>query len=103
MSKKQKILDLIKSKVKHKDPNAEIILFGSRARNEEKKTSDWDILILTRDIDRNLEKDYRKEIFEIELETGESISTFVFSKSDWNEIYSVTPLFKNIQKEGVLL
>lgn len=40
-------------------------------------------------------------MFELELEIGQPISTFIYSKNDWNTKHSVTPLYKNIQKDGV--
>lgn len=103
--KKQQILTLIKSAINRKNPEAEIILYGSRAREREKKDSDWDILNLlnTPSVDRKTEKEYREELFEVELETGEAISTLVFSKQDWNTKHAITPLFQNIQKDGIRL
>lgn len=102
---KEYILKLIKAAIKRKDPEAEVILFGSHARGQENKNSDWDILILlnTPNVDRKTEKEYREELFDVELETGEAISTFVFSKQDWITKHSITPLFENIQKDGVRL
>jgi predicted nucleotidyltransferase len=42
-----------------------IILFGSRARGEQRKVSDWDILLVVKqDIDRKTKKDLFKEITE---------------------------------------
>ena len=41
------------------------------------------------------------DIYDLELETGEIISPLIYSKSDWNEIHSITPLYENIQKEGI--
>ncbi len=103
-SEKQ-VLELIKSAVRKKDPSAVIILFGSRARGQSTKNSDWDILILLDQINVNrlLEKEFRDELFEIELEIGEPISTFVFSKSEWESVHVVTPLYQNIKSEGILL
>lgn len=101
----QNIIELIKARISKKDSNAEIILFGSRARGEENINSDWDILILLNIpyVNRKIEKEYREEIFEVELETGEPISTLVFSKQDWINRHSFTPLFENIQREGIFL
>lgn len=101
----QNIIELIKARISKKDPEAEIILFGSHARGQENINSDWDILILlnTPYVSRKIEKEYREEIFEVELETGEPISTLVFSKQDWIGKHSFTPLFKNVQKEGILI
>lgn len=99
------ITELIKAKVRGKDPLAEIILFGSHARGQARKESDWDILILLNlpKVNRKLEREYRNELFDVELEIGEPISTFVFSKNEWESVHAVTPLYKNIQKEGIRL
>lgn len=99
------IAKLIGSRIKNKDPKAEVILFGSHARGDARDDSDWDVLIL---IDkekesRKVEKVYRDEMFDLELEIGQPISTIVFSKNDWVSKYSMTPLFKTIEKEGVAL
>lgn len=103
--KNQHITELIKTRISKKNPDAEVILFGSHARGQENKDSDWDILILlnTANVSRNTEKEYREEIFEVELETGEPISTMVFSKNDWLGKHSMTPLYKNIEREGIHL
>lgn len=49
----------------------------------------------------DLEIKFMNEFYEVELETGEIISPLVYTKNDWNERHSVTPLFENIRKEGV--
>ena len=102
-SKEKYIISLIKSKIKEKDPDADIILFGSHAKGTANKDSDWDILILLNlsNVSRKIEQDYRHQLFDVELEIGEPISTFVYSKSDWETKHSVTPLYFNISKEGI--
>lgn len=104
-SKKSKVLKLIKSVIARKNPKADVILFGSRARGQEDSNSDWDILILVDDpvVSIEQEKEYREELFDVELEMGEPISTFVLSKKDWETRYSVTPLYQNVKREGILL
>jgi len=45
-SNNNKILNLLKKKLRTLAPNARAILFGSRARGDARPASDWDILIL---------------------------------------------------------
>lgn len=109
MSVSQKItsndlLGKIKAAVKGLDPQAKVILFGSRARNDAREDSDWDMLILTESaVTLKVEQTFRHKLFELELEFGQSISVFVYSISDWNGKHRSTPLFQNIQAEGILL
>lgn len=102
MDKKKEILEKINTSVKGIEPQADIILFGSRARGDEEEDSDWDILILLPyEVDLSIEQKFRHKLFDVELEYGEPFSTFVYSKAAWEEKYWVTPFFKNIKKEGV--
>lgn len=90
--------------VHQKDPHAEIILFGSRARGDERPDSDWDILILTTyPVDLQIERKFRNLLYDIELETGEVFSVFVYSKKDWLTRQSKTPFYWNIISEGIAL
>jgi predicted nucleotidyltransferase len=97
------IAKIISERIKEKDPKANIILFGSHARGQATEESDWDILILI-DKDkpnRSVEDTYRDVIFQLELELGESISTIIYSKSDWETRHIFSPLYQNIKKEGL--
>jgi predicted nucleotidyltransferase len=80
-------------------------LFGSHARGDSNSNSDWDILVLLNNltVDRKLEKEFREELFDVELQVGEPISTFVFSKKDWETKHSVTPLYFNVKRDGIIL
>jgi uncharacterized protein len=97
------IAKLISTRIKHQDPDADIILFGSHARGQADDESDWDILILIDKPkkDRSIEALYRDEMFNLELELGEPISTFVYSKLDWDTKFLHTPLYENIKLEGI--
>jgi predicted nucleotidyltransferase len=104
-AREQYVISLIRSRIHKKDPDADIILFGSHARGDAHSNSDWDILVLlnTLNVDRYLEKEYREELFEVELEVGEPISTFVFSKNAWETKHSATPLYFNVKRDGINL
>ena len=103
--KKNLIKDRISKSIHDKDPNAEAYLFGSRARGDNRKNSDWDILIL---IDNNkvtneIEDNFRDDLYNLELESGQIISTFIYSKDYWKNSLIYSPLYKNVIKEGVRL
>jgi len=101
---KKEILAKIKANVQNVEKDSEVILFGSQARDEERADSDWDILILTsKKTDLKHEQKFRHELFNLELEYGVAFSTFVYSKYDWNHKYSVTPFYKNILKDGIII
>jgi len=103
--RKQHIIQLIRQKVNELDNTAEVILYGSRARGDNKRDSDWDVMILLnrKDVDKKVEQVFRHHLLDIELEIGVPVSVFVYSKSDWEGKYSITPLFKSIKKEGILI
>jgi predicted nucleotidyltransferase len=106
MTEREKdIVKMISSRIKQKDPKAKVILFGSHAREQANDESDWDILILIdkQKKDRTTEEMYRDEMFYLELELGEPISTFVYSKNDWETRFIYTPLYQNIKQEGIEL
>ena len=94
----------IRTEIKRIDPKAKVILFGSRARGDAKKDSDWDLLILIDSLNiRELEDLFRDKIYDLELKTGEIISMFVYNNKDWTSRHKITPLYKSIKKEGVVL
>jgi len=97
------LLRRIKSGIAGKDANAEIYLYGSRARGDNRKDSDWDILVISSKdkINFDYESDLRDPIIDIELESGEIISLLVYSRSDWHNKRSISPLFANVVKEGI--
>lgn len=104
MKKQQEILSKIKNSIKEIEPASEIILFGSRARGDERDDSDWDLLILVPyATDLMDEQKFRHKLFELELNYGLAISTHVKSKKEWENKYKITPLYQNILKEGISL
>lgn len=105
MKRKTKyISSLIKQEVARIDQKAQIILYGSRARGNERPDSDWDILILTEyPVDINKERQFRNALYELEIETGEPFSVFVYSKIDWDTRQIITPFYTNVTREGISL
>jgi predicted nucleotidyltransferase len=102
--KTKHIAKLIRENINLIDPKAEIILYGSRARGDDRPDSDWDILILTDyPVDLEKEREFRNNLYDLELETGESFSLFIYSKSDWTSKQRITPFYHNVIQEGVAL
>lgn len=103
-TKTQFISQLIRKSIRSIDPNAEVILYGSRARGDERTDSDWDILILTDyAINLQIERNFRDKLYDLELETGEPFSVFAYSKNDWQTKQRITPFYQNVIQEGIQL
>lgn len=102
--KTQHLSKMIRVYINAIDPNADVILYGSRARGDERPDSDWDILILTNDdADLVTERQFRNKLYDLELETGEALSVFVYSKNDWETKQRITPFFHNVSQEGIMI
>jgi predicted nucleotidyltransferase len=100
----QRVSQLIRDCIKSVDSDAEVILYGSRARGDERLDSDWDILVLTDyPVDLAAERKFREKLYDLELETGEPFSLFVYSKEHWRTKQSITPFYENVIQEGIPL
>jgi predicted nucleotidyltransferase len=101
---KSQIQRMIREYVNSVDSKAEVILYGSRARGDERADSDWDILILTDySIDLATEEKFRDKLYDLELEIDEPFSVFIYSKNEWKRRQRITPFYRNVNKEGISL
>ncbi len=101
---KKTLLGQVKRKVREVCPDAEIILYGSRARGTQTAGSDWDFLVLTDASLRQITDRIRHQIYEVEWDSGEVLSSIVRSRRDWNsDRYRQLPFHRNIVREGVKL
>jgi|SRR4051794_9632263 predicted nucleotidyltransferase len=99
------ILQEIKQAVLEVDSTAEVVLFGSRARGDFHEESDWDILILVdkEEADFKFKKEIRNALFDLELKYGEVITGIVCNRFFWKNKLDVSPLYLEVQKDGVVL
>jgi predicted nucleotidyltransferase len=101
MDSNKYILSKVKQRIKKIDPEARVILFGSRARDDYHKDSDWDFLILTKlVVTQDLKNKISDSLFETELETDSVLTGIVQNFDYWNS-FSDAPIFKQIAKDGV--
>jgi predicted nucleotidyltransferase len=98
------VVNKVKEIVHRYDKEAEIILFGSRARGDWHEESDWDFLILTKkQVTPELEKQIIYDAADVEVKEGICLQFLIKNKKSWEEDYSVTPIFYNIKEEGLQL
>ena len=98
------VIDLIRNTVRSQAPDAEIILYGSRARGDARPDSDWDVLVLVDKQAQRLILDEKSSIdYSLWLngaKMGEEINTFAYTKQQWNNM-PMTLFKRNVTKEGI--
>jgi predicted nucleotidyltransferase len=101
--KNNEILRGLKNAVLNVDSSAEVILFGSMARGDNKEESDWDILIITDNkVDSQIKSLFGKVLLQIELDFLIGISMIVKNREEWRN-FENTDLYQNIEEDGILL
>lgn len=105
MTKRENILHTVKQIVIENEPDAKVFLYGSRAKGKAKPDSDWDFLILIpkSPVTTEDEKKITWPLYDFEFESGEVLSPMVYSEQEWYDKFSITPFFKSVMKEGLLL
>ncbi|MCL2156753.1 MAG: nucleotidyltransferase domain-containing protein [Methanobrevibacter sp.] len=97
--RKQLAIDFAKSLNHHEVEK--IILFGSVARNEDKKDSDIDILVIAKD-KYKIEEEIYSKAFDIYLNEEEDISVILLSNEDYTYNQN-SDFIANVEKEGILI
>ncbi len=99
------ILSQIKATARNSVPaGSQVLLFGSRARGEERKDSDWDILIvLPKAVLQQSDYDQVSyPLVELGWTLGEQINPIVYTQKEW-EINRITPFYDNVQRDAISL
>ena len=83
---------------------ASVYLYGSRARGDAGRNSDWDLLIIT---DDNIDKQEAYEKFaypftEFGWRLGEEIIPLLYTRSEWQAERN-TSFYLNVQNEAILI
>jgi len=103
--KKEKIIESIKDVARKSfPPGSSLILYGSQARGEERKDSDWDLLILLNKPQVE-ESDYDNLSFPLTFlgwQIGETISPQIYTRKEWDSM-SYLPYYKNVERDKIVL
>jgi predicted nucleotidyltransferase len=99
------LIDKIRASIKTVEPKATAILYGSWARGDQNDDSDIDVLVLLdqKHVTPQDEMRVKYPLYELEFETGRIISPLVLSRYDWENRHRITPFFRNIKAEGIVL
>ena len=98
----QQIFSEIQALKRQLMPNERLILFGSQARGDARKDSDWDLLALINKDKKSFREDYKEYAYpfsEIGYEHDICISVIIRNKNEWEMRPSL--LKYNIEKEGI--
>ncbi len=102
---KSQVIENIREVAKTTLPKgSSLLLYGSRARGDADKDSDWDLLILLDKPDLS-ESDYDTISFPFTMlgwSIGEIISPQMYTKKDWESI-SFLPFHKNVEHDKIVL
>jgi len=99
------LLKRCKKAIRQVVPDADVILYGSRARGDADEYSDYDILILVNGFaDVALDKKFVEKIFPLELDSGAVLTLMTYSRQQWDTpLYRAMSFHKNVDREGVML
>lgn len=81
-----------------------MVLFGSRARGDEKPDSDYDILVVLEKKERPVIDKLYDGVMDCLMDFNRLVSLKIYSEEQWQ--YSTklgTPFSKNVMKEGIPL
>lgn len=101
----RELLERCRETVRELVPDADVILYGSRARGDAGRESDYDLLVLVNaSVDWALEDRIRQHLYALELESGAVLTVTAYNRSDWRSpLYRAMPFNRNIEQEGIML
>ncbi len=99
------VLDSIKRTLMVSLPSGgKALLYGSQARGDARRDSDWDILIIL-DKEKLLPNDYDTVTYpltKLGWEIGAEINPVMYTRKEW-EASSFTPFYYNVQQDSIPL
>jgi predicted nucleotidyltransferase len=82
---------------------SKLLLYGSRARGDNRDDSDWDLLLL-------LNRDHHSDDFdkisyplmELGFDLGQYFSVHTYTQQEWDNM-SFLPFYKNVERDKIVL
>lgn len=103
-SKSLFIIQKVKEIVYNYDRDAQLILFGSRARGDWHEESDWDILVLTKEkYSKTIKGIIHDKLFPFSVSVGTIFQFIVANQDDWKHHPGYYTLHLGIENEMVTL
>ena len=102
---RQTLMARVKQVVHTIEPDAKVMLYGSRANQTAGPESDWDFLVLVEgDCDDQRKDMIRHKLYEVEWDTGEVLCSIICSRQDWESSrYQTSPFIRRVAEEGIPL
>jgi predicted nucleotidyltransferase len=96
----KKTLSTLKTIITTEIPDAELALFGNRAKGTYDTQSDWDMLILTtKDYPKTLKWKLQEKLFDVTLQQGTRVNILLAQKAKWHTEPEYEVIRKRIEKE----
>jgi len=92
-----------KSAVQEVVPDADLILYGSRARGDAQEDSDYDLLVLVDcELNMDIERAIVNQLFPVELRIGHVLTVLVYERTQWeSSLFKVMPFHKSVMRDGL--
>lgn len=95
------ISDLIKAHIQALDPYAEVIILFPQGTGLHEEIQ---VYVFTNEkVDFSLEQQYMDARYKVEIHSGQSLSLYTYSKEEWHQQFSETPIYQRVHCEGVCL
>ncbi|MBQ9671790.1 MAG: nucleotidyltransferase domain-containing protein [Prevotella sp.] len=104
-NKNRNVLSQIQTLARETVPEGSLVmLFGSRARGDAKKDSDWDILIVLpkKSLEQKDYDDVSYPFVELGWKLNEQINPIMYTQDEWRA-NSITPFYDNVIRDGIRL